>query len=188
MPAHRSGRLGASQFADAGMSRMQAEVDDTHRCRHFVAAGLAARRQLTLREDPAILPRGRVPLPVGRAGFKPVGGRVGVFGRFDSCLFRFSRPFLSLRIASLNCERRHKSIGYCQYTPYDRLDNLRPPSAKFRERFVGTGWRNRRCLASSIGSARPPLTTLRRGCTPTAGALPARQCQGRAVVDFPLYA
>jgi hypothetical protein len=31
---------------------------------------------------------GRVPLPVGRAGFKPVGGRVGVFGRFDSCLFR----------------------------------------------------------------------------------------------------
>jgi hypothetical protein len=34
---------------------------------------------------------GRVPLPVGRAGFKPVGGRSGVFGRFDSCLFR---PFL----------------------------------------------------------------------------------------------
>jgi hypothetical protein len=33
---------------------------------------------------------GRVPLPVGRAGFKPVGGRVGVFGRFDSCLFRFA--------------------------------------------------------------------------------------------------
>jgi hypothetical protein len=31
---------------------------------------------------------GRVPLPVGRAGFKPVGGRAGVFGRFDSCLFR----------------------------------------------------------------------------------------------------
>ena len=32
---------------------------------------------------------GRVPLPVGRAGVKPVGGRVGVLGRFDSCLFRF---------------------------------------------------------------------------------------------------
>ena len=31
---------------------------------------------------------GRVPLPVGRAGFKPVGGRAGVLGRFDSCLFR----------------------------------------------------------------------------------------------------
>jgi hypothetical protein len=25
---------------------------------------------------------------VGRAGFKPVGGRPGVLGRFDSCLFR----------------------------------------------------------------------------------------------------
>jgi hypothetical protein len=36
-----------------------------------------------------MLERGRVPLPVGRAGFKPVGGRLGVFGRFDSCLFRF---------------------------------------------------------------------------------------------------
>jgi hypothetical protein len=35
-----------------------------------------------------ILALGRVPLPVGRAGFKPVGGRVGVLGRFDSCLFR----------------------------------------------------------------------------------------------------
>jgi len=39
-------------------------------------------------ENPAILRLGRVPLPVGRAGFKPVGGRAGVFGRFDSCLFR----------------------------------------------------------------------------------------------------
>ena len=37
-----------------------------------------------------ILRLGRVPLPVGRAGFKPVGGRAGVFGRFDSCLFRTS--------------------------------------------------------------------------------------------------
>jgi hypothetical protein len=36
----------------------------------------------------AILRLGRVPLPVGRAGFKPVGGRSGVLGRFDSCLFR----------------------------------------------------------------------------------------------------
>src|SRR5581483_6141897 len=35
-----------------------------------------------------MLGRGRVPLPVGRAGFKPVGGRLGVPGRFDSCLFR----------------------------------------------------------------------------------------------------
>ena len=43
---------------------------------------------LTRPESPAILPRGRVPLPVGRAGFKPVGGRSGVLGRFDSCLFR----------------------------------------------------------------------------------------------------
>ena len=45
-------------------------------------------RQLTTPAIPAILLRGRVPLPVGRAGFKPVGGRAGVFGRFDSCLFR----------------------------------------------------------------------------------------------------
>lgn len=35
-----------------------------------------------------MLDDGRVPLPVGRAGFKPVGGRFGVLGRFDSCLFR----------------------------------------------------------------------------------------------------
>jgi hypothetical protein len=42
---------------------------------------------------------GRVPLPVGRAGFKPVGGRAGVFGRFDSCLFR---PSLS-EINYLEC-------------------------------------------------------------------------------------
>jgi hypothetical protein len=38
---------------------------------------------------------GRVPLPVGRAGFKPVGGRVGVLGRFDSCLFR--HPFIKIK-------------------------------------------------------------------------------------------
>src|SRR5690242_712979 len=43
---------------------------------------------LTMPENPVILRPGRVPLPVGRAGFKPVGGRAGVFGRFDSCLFR----------------------------------------------------------------------------------------------------
>ena len=45
-------------------------------------------RTLTIAKNPAILRLGRVPLPVGRAGFKPVGGRVGVLGRFDSCLFR----------------------------------------------------------------------------------------------------
>jgi hypothetical protein len=43
---------------------------------------------LTMPKNPAILRLGSVPLPVGRAGFKPVGGRVGVLGRFDSCLFR----------------------------------------------------------------------------------------------------
>ncbi len=43
------------------------------------------------RQNRGIVVGGRVPLPVGRAGFKPVGGRAGVFGRFDSCLFRQSR-------------------------------------------------------------------------------------------------
>src|SRR5713101_4560969 len=52
---------------------------------------------LTIPKNRATLRRGRVPLPVGRAGFKPVGGRAGVFGRFDSCLFRLKPTFAALR-------------------------------------------------------------------------------------------
>ena len=52
---------------------------------------------------PSNFPRGRVPLPVGRAGFKPVGGRAGVFGRFDSCLFRPSPISGRLRLPHPRC-------------------------------------------------------------------------------------
>jgi hypothetical protein len=76
------------------------------RCRYRPAAhntcvdgpgdcGLGCSRQLTAAAKAAILRPGRVSLPVGRAGFKPVGRRAGAFGRFDSFLFRLSNIYFS---------------------------------------------------------------------------------------------
>lgn len=57
-----------------------------------------------------ILAPGRVPLPVGRAGFKPVGGRPGVLGRFDSCLFRQSHDFAGDQRILVECVNGAKAM------------------------------------------------------------------------------
>src|SRR5580700_2840604 len=75
----------------------------------------SANRSLTRLNNVAILLLGRVPLPVGRAGFKPVGGRSRVLGRFDSCLFR-QPPSVAVTAAkpphgNPSCKARATSAG-----------------------------------------------------------------------------
>jgi hypothetical protein len=75
----------------------------------------------------AMLRSGRVPLPVGRAGFKPVGGRFGVLGRFDSCLFRH----FSFLLLSVDC-------GFSQETFAGTRGNAQDaPTAAIRLATIG---------------------------------------------------
>src|ERR1700688_866373 len=79
---------------------------------------------------------GRVPLPVGRAGFKPVGGRSGVLGRFDSCLFRHPPVSVGLRLSRLGLI----TLRFIGLSVFRRLPPYRTISASMGEQSGEQEW------------------------------------------------